>query len=203
MPSIRFAPRPPLKPYRLSGRISSGAAPPSRPLSQGVTFFETSRGSNTSSKLEHFGFIFGSPGPQKTRFSCGRCCIFEKSSPNRSRKPPGTSRSSLWPSWGSFCPSWGSFGASWGSFWTSWGSLWASWGAPGALLALPGRSREPPGDPWGAPNWPPGGLPGGLGGGGGAKRSKMPVGSPFSLVKYEVRVGTGPVFPRKIRGSGR
>ena len=51
--------------------------------------------------------------------------FFEKSSPNRSRKPPGTSRSS---------------------------SFWGSWGSPGALL--PGRSREPLGSLWGA-SWEP------------------------------------------------
>ena len=66
-----------------------------------------------------------------------------KSFPNRSRKPPGTSRSSLWPSWGSFCPSWGSFGASWGSFWTS-------FGPPGTLL---GFSLGALGSLWGA-SWP-------------------------------------------------
>ena len=66
-----------------------------------------------------------------------------KSFLNRSRKLPGTSRSSLWPSWGSFCP------------------LWASWGAPGALL---GRSGEPLGsllDPPRPSNIAPGGSPGG------------------------------------------
>ena len=26
----------------------------------------------------HFGSILGPPGPQKTRFSCGECCIFRK-----------------------------------------------------------------------------------------------------------------------------
>ena len=122
---------------RLSGRISSGAAPPSRPLSQGVTFFETSRGSNTSSKLEHFGFILGSPGPQKTRFSCGRCCIFRKiepkSLPEASRDLPELTLALL----GLILPL---LGVIWGLLGLVLDLLWASWDAPGVL---PGRSREP------------------------------------------------------------
>ena len=97
--------------------------------------------------------VVGSVQPLLARAGCSK--MPRKSFPNRSRKLPGSSRSSLWPSWGSFCPSWGSFGASWGSFWTSWGSLWASWGAPGALL---GRSGEPLGSLWGA-SWASKSLP--------------------------------------------
>ena len=83
----------------------------------------------------------------------GRSKISRKSFLNRSRKLPGTSRSSLWPSWGSFCPSWGSFGASWGSFWSSFGppgtllgfslgALGSLWGASWASKSLPNRSRR-------------------------------------------------------------
>ena len=77
--------------------------------------------------------------------------MLRKSSPNRSRKPPGTSRSSLWPSSGSFEASWGSFGTFWGSVGTSWGSCWASWGAPGrswgalgSLWGASGTLQDPP-----------------------------------------------------------
>ena len=97
--------------------------------------------------------VVGGVQPLLARAGCSK--MPRKSFLNRSRKLPGTSRSSLWPSWGSFCPSWGSFGASWGSFWTSWGSLWASWGAPGALL---GRSGDPLGSLWGA-SWASKSLP--------------------------------------------
>ena len=81
------------------------------------------------------------PDLKKHGFRVEGVAFFEKSSPNRSRRLPGTSRSSLWPSWG--------------SFWTSWGSLWASWGAPGALL---GRSGDPLGSLWGA-SWASKSLP--------------------------------------------
>ena len=148
---------------RLSGRISSGAAPPSRPLSQGVTFFETSRGSNTSSKLEHFGFILGSPGPQKTRFSCGRCCIFRKiepkSLPEASRDLPELTLALL----GLILPLLGVIWSLLGFILDllglilnllgrSWGSPGALWGASGELLGPPRASKIAPG---GSPGGPP------------------------------------------------
>ena len=68
--------------------------------------------------------------------------MLRKSSPNRSRKPPGTSRSSLWPSWGSFWASWGAPGRSWGAL-----------GEPlGSLLDPPRPSKIAPG---GSPGGPP------------------------------------------------
>ena len=98
--------------------------------------------------------VVGGVQPLLARAGCSK--MPRKSFLNRSRKLPGTSRSSLWPSWGSICPSWGSFGASWGSFWTSWGSLWDAlgtlWGASGELLGPPKASQIAPG---GSPGGPP------------------------------------------------
>ena len=85
--------------------------------------------------------VVGGVQPLLARAGCSK--MPRKSFLNRSRKLPGTSRSSLWPSWSSFCLSWGSFGPSWGSFWTS-------FGPPGTLL---GFSLGALGSLWGA-SWP-------------------------------------------------
>ena len=97
--------------------------------------------------------VVGGVQPLLARAGCSK--MPRKSFLNRSRKLPGTSRSSLWPSWGSFCPSWGSFGASWGSFWTSFGppgtllgfslgALGSLWGASWASKSSRRLSRRPP-----------------------------------------------------------
>ena len=96
---------------------SSGAAPPSRPLSQGVTFLGTSRGSNTTSKLERFRSILGvivapfwdPAGVPKQGVRGEGVAFFEKSRGSKNHRR-----------------NWSDFAAFWGSFWLHFGTPRAS-----------------------------------------------------------------------------
>ena len=97
--------------------------------------------------------VVGGVQPLLARAGCSK--MPRKSFLNRSRKLPGTSRSSLCPPGTHFAPPGGHLGPPGARFGPPLGLLGRSWGSPWALSGASGELLGPPKAPGGSPGGPP------------------------------------------------